>query len=181
MQGQLGDGLRKDLYYCPMSPSTEPGDEIPEQLSLSESARFLLEECRMVLPGIQALLGFQLVAVFSAEFDRKLSVVDQRIHLLATFLVALAVALVMTPAAYSRQAHPREVSEGFIRACTRLLLVGMFPLAVGICLEFYLIAQAILHSTLSAVFASVLFAVFVVFWGILPRSKALRHYVAGRK
>ena len=164
-----------------MNLPTEPGDERPEQLSLSNAARFLLEECRMVLPGIQALLGFQLVAVFSSEFDRKLDMVDQRIHLVATFLVALAVVLVMTPAAYSRQAHPREVSEGFIRACTRLLLLGMFPLAVGVCLEFYLIAQAILHSTLSAVLASVLFAMFVVFWIVLPRSKALRHFVAGRK
>ena len=135
----------------------------------------------MVLPGIQALLGFQLVAVFSTEFDAKLGPVDQRIHLVATFLVALSVALVMTPAAYSRQAHPREVSEGFIRACTRLLLIGMFPLAIGICLEFYLIAQAILHSTLSAVLAAALFGVFAVFWIILPRSKALRHFVAGRR
>ena len=164
-----------------MKPASENGDSQPEQLSLAESARFLLEECRMVLPGIQALLGFQLVAVFSAEFDEKLGPVDQWIHLVATFLVALSVALVMTPAAYSRQAHPREVTEGFIRACTRLLLVGMFPLAIGICLEFYLIAQAILHSTLSAVAAAALFAVFVIFWIVLPRSKALRHFVAGRR
>ena len=164
-----------------MNSHMEPGDEQPEQLSLSNSARFLLEECRMVLPGIQALLGFQLVAVFSSEFDKKLDVADQRIHLVATFLVALAVVLVMTPAAYSRQAHPREVTEGFIRASTRLLLVGMFPLAIGTCLEFYLIAHAILRSQLSAVLAAVLFAVFVLFWIILPRSKALRHFVAGRK
>ena len=157
-----------------MNPSQEAGDEPPEQLSLSQSARFLLEECRMVLPGIQALLGFQLVAVFSSEFDAKLDALDQRIHLVATFLVALSVALVMTPAAYSRQAHPREVSEGFIRACTRLLLIGMFPLAIGICLEFYLIAQVILHSSLSAVFASALLGVFAVFWIILPRSRTLR-------
>jgi hypothetical protein len=164
-----------------MNPPREPGDSEPEQLSLSQSARFLLEECRMVLPGIQALLGFQLIAVFSSEFDKKLDAVDQRIHLVATFLVALAIILVMTPAAYSRQAHPREVTEGFIRASTRLLLVGMFPLAVGTCLEFYLIAHAILHTALGAVLASVLFAMFVLFWIVLPRSKALRHFVAGRR
>src|SRR5678815_766415 len=151
-----------------MNSSIEPGDQPPEQLSLSNAARFLLEECRMVLPGIQALLGFQLVAVFSTEFDKKLDAFDQRIHLAAIFLVALAVVLVMTPAAYSRQAHPREVTEGFIRASTRLLLVGMFPLAIGTCLEFYLIAHAILKSTWSGVLTAILFAIFVVFWIILP-------------
>jgi hypothetical protein len=30
-----------------------------EELSLDSAARHILEECRMVLPGIQALFGFQ--------------------------------------------------------------------------------------------------------------------------
>jgi hypothetical protein len=33
------------------------------RLSLSEASSQLLNECRMVLPGIQTLLGFQLIAV----------------------------------------------------------------------------------------------------------------------
>lgn len=44
-----------------------------EKISLSEAVTHLLEECRMVLPGIQALFGFQLIVVFNPTFYEKLS------------------------------------------------------------------------------------------------------------
>jgi len=42
--------------------------ERKEKLPLSQAVSHLLEECRMVLPGLQALFGFQLVAVFNTAF-----------------------------------------------------------------------------------------------------------------
>lgn len=39
-----------------------------EKESLSKVASHILEECRMVLPGIQALFGFQLIVVFNSRF-----------------------------------------------------------------------------------------------------------------
>jgi hypothetical protein len=44
-----------------------------EELTLSKAAEYLLDECRMVLPGIQALFGFQLIAVFNTGFDERLT------------------------------------------------------------------------------------------------------------
>src|SRR5688572_28082845 len=112
-----------------------------EAVPLAQAARFLLEECRMVLPGIQALFGFQLIAVFNQAFDDKLGPVEQRIHLVAIVLIAVAIALVMAPAAYHRQTGSEQVTETFIRVSTRLVLWSMPPLAIGICLDFYLIAR----------------------------------------
>ena len=43
------------------------GDSECEPLRLNEEATHIFEECRMVLPGIQALFGFQLVAVFDSD------------------------------------------------------------------------------------------------------------------
>jgi hypothetical protein len=60
----------------------------------------------MVLPGIQALFGFQLIAVFNTGVAEKLSQGEQELHLLAIALVAVSVALVMTPAAYQRLTGP---------------------------------------------------------------------------
>lgn len=121
-----------------------------EQLPLAKSAQHLFEECRMVLPGIQALFGFQLVAVFNDGFSSKLAPGEQAVHLAALALVAAAVALVMTPAAYHRQTRPREVSEHLLRLCSRLLLYSMFPLAMGIACDVYLIARIITHRPLVA-------------------------------
>ena len=50
-----------------------------QRLSLSEAAQYLLDECRMVLPGIQALFGFQLIVVFNSGFDQKLSATEQHL------------------------------------------------------------------------------------------------------
>jgi len=139
-----------------------------QRLSLDKAVEYLLEECRIVLPGIQVLFGFQLATVFTTRFAQDLSAGEQRLHLLAIALVAIAIALIMTPAAYHRQAEPQHASERFIRVSTRLLLASMPPLAVAICLDFYLVARLVLHDALVAWLAAGLFAVFVALWFALP-------------
>jgi Family of unknown function (DUF6328) len=67
--------------------STEPNKE---ELSLDSAVRHILEECRMVLPGIQALFGFQLIAVFNDGFAQKLSTVQQQIHSVSIVLTVIA-------------------------------------------------------------------------------------------
>jgi hypothetical protein len=145
-----------------------------EELPLSKSAEFLLNECRMVLPGIQSLFGFQLVAVFSATFSQKLSIPEQHLHLVAIALIAISVALIMTPAAYHRQVRAREVSETLIRISSRLLLSSMVPLALSVCIDFYLVARVLLGGAIVPWLATAMLAVFVVLWFVVPRVLASR-------
>src|SRR5262245_28440748 len=129
---------------------------------LEQEATHVLEEARMVLPGIQALLGFQLIAVFSAGFDVDLTAGEQRLHLAAIVLVAVAVLLIMAPAAYHRQAERGHVSRHFIELASRLLTFAMVPLMLGIAVEIFLVARVILESTaMSLVIAAVLLAAFI--------------------
>ena len=130
----------------------------------------MLEECRMVLPGIQALFGFQLIAVFNNGFGEKLSHPQQLMHLAAIILVATAIALVMAPAALHRQSEPQEVSERFVWLSSNLLLASMYPLAVAICLEAWLVASIIVGRNLAGIaVAAALLVVFALFWLFLPR------------
>ncbi len=146
-----------------------------EELNLGDAVNALLNECRMILPGIEALFGFQLIAVFQPPFFDKLSGGEQRLHLLALALVVIAAALVMTPAAYHRQTAPRQASGGFIRLASWLLLIALVPLIVGIALDFYLLARLILiDRALSAFLAIVLAAIFVAAWYLLPHIGALQ-------
>jgi len=141
-----------------------------ERVSLDSAATHILEECRMVLPGIQALFGFQLIAVFNDGFAEKLSSSQQMLHLAAIVFVAIAVALVMTPAALHRQTQPEEVSERFVWVASKLLLASMFPLVLGLCLEVYLVTMVVAHSEALALALSVLLAVlFGLLWLALPR------------
>ena len=72
--------------------------------SLEKEATHATDEARMVLPGVQALLGFQLIAVFNQRFT-ELDGDKQVLHLAAFLLIALATGLIMAPAAYHRQAE----------------------------------------------------------------------------
>lgn len=122
----------------------------------------------MVLPGIQALFGFQLIAVFNAKFW-DLAPVHRVVHLLAIGLVAIAVAVVMTPAAYHRMALQNSMSQSFIDVSSRLLLCSMFPLLLGTCLDFYLISTMILSDAWWGVGLSLaLMGVFGSLWFGLP-------------
>jgi len=141
-----------------------------EQIPLDSAAAHLLEECRMVLPGIQALFGFQLIAVFNEGFDEKLSGVGQMVHLVAIILTTLSMALVMTPAALHRQAEPKEVSERFLWLASKMVLAGMVPLAVAVGLDSYVVASIVLQSELLGIaLGVVLMMVFAALWFVLPR------------
>ena len=143
-------------------------DDVVQRLSLCEAADMLLNECRMVLPGIQALFGFQLVAVFSERFA-DLSRSDQMMHLWATGLVVVAIAMIMTPAAYHRQAGVRHVSLRFVHVCTNLLVGSMLPLALAICLEFYIVADVLWGEGPIGLLSVGMLLVFIALWGVLPR------------
>jgi hypothetical protein len=141
---------------------------------LHDAVQLLLDECRMVLPGIQALFGFQLVAIINPGFEQKFSPVEQRLHLAAILLVAVAIALIMTPAAYHRQTSPREARGDFVALSTRLLLASMFPLAAGICIDFYLVCRVIVPGPWYVILPAVLLVVFAGLWFWLPHSRRLR-------
>jgi hypothetical protein len=160
-----------------MASLRNKGEEA-EDVSLAESAQQLLDECRMVLPGMQALFGFQLIVVFNNGFE-SLAQHDKVVHLVATGLVAMAVALIMTPAAFHRQTTPRRVSARFIALSSKLLLLSMVPLAIGICLDFYLVARRIAGETVGIALAVPLLALFAALWFGLPRLRRMRER-AGR-
>jgi len=151
-----------------------------EKIPLSEAVTHILEECRMVLPGIQALFGFQLIVVFNPTFSEKLSTTERGLHLTAIALIIVAIAMVMAPAAYHRQRDPQSISENFVFVATRLLLYAMFPLMISLGLEFFLIARVITNSlTLSLVLAMLLVSVFLMLWFLLPRNRTLQRFLAG--
>src|SRR6185369_9696144 len=152
-----------------------------EKISLSEAVTHLLEECRMVLPGIQTLFGFQLIVVFNAAFHERLSQAERWFHLLAIGLIVIAIAMVMAPAAYHRQSDPQAISENFIIIATRLLLYAMFPLMIALGLEFFLVARVITNSlALSIALALLVVSIFTTFWFLLPRNRTLQEFLARR-
>jgi hypothetical protein len=105
----------------------------------------MLDEARMVLPGIQALFGFQLIAVINSGFD-KLTDGQRMSHFAALMATLIAIALIMTPAAYHRIAEGWQASSYFMRISSLLIAMAMIVLMVALIIEIVLIADIIFAS-----------------------------------
>jgi hypothetical protein len=153
---------------------TEYHSSTERPASLEEETRTTIEEARMVLPGIQALFGFQLIAVFNTRFH-DFSNLEQFLHLVALLLVALAIALIMTPAAYHRIAERGIVSRRFVDLASRFLESALMPLILGISLDLFLLGRLILNNVaLSATIACMMFLVFFGLWYLFPWTRSMR-------
>lgn len=147
-------------------------DAEPE--SLKEQMTRIIGEARMMLPGIQALFGFQTIAVFSERFE-KLPTYTQYCHAVALALVVLAIALVMLPAAYHRLAEPGQVSEHAIRISSLAICYALAPLAAGLALDIAVVLFMVTRSSpLSAGGGLAAFLLLVGTWFAFPLRKRQR-------
>jgi hypothetical protein len=136
--------------------------------SLEQETRTIIEETRMVLPGIQAVFGFQLIAVFNNGFQN-LKPVEQLLHLGALLLVAIAIALIMAPASYHRIAEKGIVSRRFVELGSRLLALAMLPLMLGLSMDLFVVSRLILNSlSISIGIAGMALCLFFALWYLFP-------------
>ncbi|HKQ99402.1 MAG TPA: DUF6328 family protein [Pyrinomonadaceae bacterium] len=138
-------------------------DSGSDKSKVKDKIKHVLTECRVVLPGAQALLGFQFVTTLMESFE-KLPISSRYVHLLSLGLVAVSIVLLMTPAAYHRIVERGEETEHFHRFASRMLIAAMVPLALGVCGDFYIIVRKITESAQSAVIAASVFLLF--FYGL---------------
>ena len=123
----------------------------------------LLTEARVIIPGGQALLGFQFIATLTKPFE-ELPSTFKAIHAVGLCAVALAVVLLMAPAAIHRIAFEGENVERFFNIGSQLVLAGTVPLAIGIAADmlvvFYRVSgSAAISSTVGLVTLALLFGV----------------------
>jgi hypothetical protein len=140
----------------------------------------VVEEARMLIPGVTAFLGFQLVAVFNNAFSQKLTHDEQMLHVGAMFVTLVALLLLLTPAAYHRQAESGWVSQGFVNLSSRLI-TGATPLfALGMTLDFYLLVRAVSeNTTLALAMALFVLVITVVLWYALPHVRSVARILRG--
>ena len=128
----------------------------------------------MILPGVQALFGFQMIAVFNGGFRDRLTT-DRRLHLLALLLVALTPGLPIAPAAHPRIAEQGRLSERFVVLTSRLIAGALLPLALGLALDVFIVAALILGDrSAGACAGGGTAAVLLLLWFAWPGVRRLR-------
>ena len=146
----------------------DEGETHRPRTKLKDKIQHVLTETRVVLPGAQALLGFQLVTILMDGFE-KLTTVAKYVHLISLCLIAVSIIILMTPAAYHRIVEKGEETEHFHRFASRTLLAALVPLAAAVCGDFFVVVWVVIDSeTFALVCVGVMLVLFYGLWFGLP-------------
>ena len=128
----------------------------------------MLTEARVLLPGAQALLGFQLAVMLTDAFG-ELSLVSKLIHVAALCCISLAIILLMAPASFHRITFHGQNTETFHRLGSALVLAAAVPLGAGIVGDLYVAStKALDRPAIGATIALLAFATLAALWLIHP-------------
>jgi Kef-type K+ transport system membrane component KefB len=127
----------------------------------------LLQELRVVLPGVQVLLAFLLTAPFQQRFAQ-LPGSLRNAYFASIACATMATALLIAPSAHHRLRWRAGEKDRLLRIANREAIWGTVFLAAAIVLALYVVTN-VLFATWIAVLTAVLgVAVFVWLWYALP-------------
>jgi Kef-type K+ transport system membrane component KefB len=127
----------------------------------------LLQELRVVIPGVQILLAFLLTAPFQQRFAQLPG--SMRNAFFASIACAtLATAFLIAPSAHHRLRWRAGEKERLVRVGNQMAIVGTVFLAAAIVLALYVITDVLFTTNLAVMTAIVALVVFAVLWYVVP-------------
>ena len=128
----------------------------------------MLTESRVILPGAQALLGFQFVVMLTKAFG-ELPPEVRFVHLFALASLAVSVVLLIAPAAIHRVTFGGQDDRRLHSTGSLLVTIALLPLAVGISCDLF-VALTRLFGTGVAPVAGALGALslLLLLWYLVP-------------
>ncbi|MDX6538923.1 MAG: hypothetical protein QOI71_533 [Gaiellales bacterium] len=138
-----------------------------EKEKINRNLDQLLQELRVVLPGVQVLFAFLLAVPFSSRFG-KVDSFERDVYFVALLLSAIAVAALMAPSIQHRILFRREQKRYLVAVGSALTIAGMTALALAIVLSLVLVAHFLFGSGAAWAAGGLAFAAFGVLWYALP-------------
>jgi uncharacterized protein DUF6328 len=148
----------------------------PDETPIERSNRQLIEllnELRIVLPGITVLFGFLLAVPFARGWTR-VTTFQRDVFIVAFLATAVSVVLLMAPSSYHRIRFRQGDRERMLTVSNRLSIAGISAAAVALAAVVLLVTDFVVSRGFAiAATASLLVLVFVLWYG-LPLWAALR-------
>ena len=127
----------------------------------------LLNELRVVLPGVQVLFAFLLAVPFSQRFAQ-LTALQEDVFFAAFLCTTVATALLIAPSVYHRLRWRERDKEQILRTSNRLAIAGTAFLAAAIVAVVYLVTDLIYGVFTSVVVTLAAAVMFAGLWYALP-------------
>jgi hypothetical protein len=127
----------------------------------------LLQELRVVIPGVQVLLAFLLTAPFQQRFAQ-LPGSMRNVFFASIACATLATAFLIAPSAHHRLRWRAGDKERLLRIGNQTAIVGTVFLAAAIVLALYVVTNVLFTSDLAVLTLLAAAAVFAGVWYVLP-------------
>ncbi len=127
----------------------------------------LLQELRVVLPGVQVLFAFLLTVPFSARFG-EINQLQQTVFFGTLVCTAVSAGLLIAPSAHHRLLWRQQAREHRLRVANRLAIAGMILLVPGMVGAMFVITDLLFGSMAAAVGTAIITAFFLYVWFLVP-------------
>ena len=127
----------------------------------------LLQELRVILPGVQVLLAFLLTAPFQQRFAA-IPGSMRNAFFAAIVCAALATAFLIAPSAHHRMRWRAGDKERLVRIGNRMTIVGTVFLAAAVVLALYVVTDVLFTTNLAVLTAVGALVVFAGLWYVVP-------------
>ena len=139
-----------------------------EKMPLHDRIEQMLTEARILLPGAQALLGFQFAVMLTNAFDA-VPEPAKIVHIVGLLMIAFAVILLITPAAIHRISFGGEDTEVFYRIGSGFVIAASGPLGLGIACDVYVVVSRAAQSPSLGIAATTLvMSGLAALWWVIP-------------
>ena len=143
----------------------EPGESEKERVN--RELIELLNELRVILPGVQVLFAFLLTVPFSNGYSR-ITDLQRAVYFIALLCAAAATILLIAPSTYHRILFRRGEKRQLLEAGNRFTISGTVFLAMAMCASIYLITDVLYQVPTAVTVALVSFAGFATLWYLVP-------------
>ena len=147
-------------------------DETPKERADRELIE-LLNELRVVLPGVTVLFAFLLAVPFAKGWTR-VTTFQRDVFVVAFLSTAVSVALLTAPSSYHRLRFRHGNKERMVKIGNRLSIAGIAASAVSLLAVVVLVMDFVVSRGAAVAAAVGLFAVVALLWYGLPLLAALR-------
>lgn len=141
-------------------------DDVADREELRQRYYGLLQELRVVLPGVQVLMAFLLTAPFASRFN-ELDGAGRDAYLVALVCALGSIICLLTPTVFHRVAD-RTARSARLEWGVRMTLAGVVLLAASLTSALWCIVRLVFGSTEAFVVAGAAVAAFAGLWLVLP-------------
>ena len=156
------------------------GREESEGERLDRNLGELLQELRVVIPGVQVLFAFLLTVPFQQNFT-KINNFQRDVYFATLICTAISAVLLMSPTAYHRLTFRYQQKRRLVFYSNRFAIIGLVFLGLAMTGAILLVTDVLFSTEAAAIVTGFAVAAIAILWFALPLRRRFSLRAEGRE